>query len=102
MRLCVNVSASVDQLDLGSRHDQRTHLDGMDDQPSAIIRLDLHHVALAVDELGAQGAANVNKCVLLNLTRQVGEGDGSRTARSLSDFPAFPISLSTWTIASSK
>jgi hypothetical protein len=37
--------SGVDQLDVGRRHDQRPHLDGVDDQPRAIVRLDLHHVA---------------------------------------------------------
>jgi hypothetical protein len=45
----------------------------MDDQPRAIVRLDLHHVAPGGDELGAQGAADGGERRLVDRAGQAGQ-----------------------------
>lgn len=77
--MCARSGVWVNQLDIGRSHHQRTHLNGMDDQPRPVVGLDLGHVAPAGEELGAQGAADGFERRLVNRARQVQSARASRS-----------------------
>jgi hypothetical protein len=63
----------VNEVNASGGQDKRSHLNGMHDQPRPVVGLDLCHVALRGDELGAQGAADSCERRLVDHARQAGQ-----------------------------